>query len=120
METVLDGSYQPLARPIFIYVNTKSLAAPEVKEFVEYYLTHGAKLAREVKYVPLPAEAYSDDMEHLAKMAEGHRVRRHAEVGVHDRRAAQPRSEAVADRTCAVRGDVLPHRRERRGRLAVS
>ena len=35
--TVLDGSYQPLSRPIFIYVNTKSLAKPEVKEFVEYY-----------------------------------------------------------------------------------
>jgi len=54
METVLDGSYQPLARPIFIYVNAKSLERPEVKKFVEYYMTHGSKLAREVKYVPLP------------------------------------------------------------------
>jgi phosphate transport system substrate-binding protein len=37
-ETVLAGTYQPLARPIFIYVNAKSLAKPEVKEFVEYYM----------------------------------------------------------------------------------
>ena len=44
MNTVLDGTYQPLARPIFIYVNAKSLDRPEVKKFVDYYLTHGAKL----------------------------------------------------------------------------
>src|SRR5690606_13297559 len=54
MESVLKGSYQPLSRPIFIYVNAKSLDKPEVKAFVDYYLTEGAKLAREVKYVPLP------------------------------------------------------------------
>ena len=38
MENVLKGTYQPLARPIFIYVNVKSLGKPEVKEFVEYYM----------------------------------------------------------------------------------
>ena len=38
LETVIDGTYQPLARPIFIYVNAKSLRAPEVKEFVEFYM----------------------------------------------------------------------------------
>ena len=59
METVLDGSYQPLSRPIFIYVNAKSLEQPEVKEFVEYYMKNAPKLASEVKYVPLPAKAYT-------------------------------------------------------------
>lgn len=64
---VLDGSYNPLSRPIFIYVNEKSLDKPEVKEFVAYYLQHGARLAAEVKYVPLPAKAYTTAAEHLAK-----------------------------------------------------
>ncbi len=61
--TVIDGSYYPLSRPIFIYVNKKSLdTRPEVKEFVEFYLKNAAKLAKEVKYVPLPAEAYEAAM----------------------------------------------------------
>ncbi|KAI3590373.1 Phosphate ABC transporter, substrate-binding protein PstS (plasmid) [Cupriavidus sp. U2] len=64
---VLDGSYNPLSRPIFIYVNEKSMDKPEVKEFVAYYLQHGARLASEVKYVPLPAKAYTTAAEHLAK-----------------------------------------------------
>src|SRR5574340_188930 len=38
---VEDGSYQPLARPIFIYVNAKSLEKPEIKEFVEFYMKNG-------------------------------------------------------------------------------
>ena len=82
MNTVLDGSYQPLARPIFIYVNAKSLERPEVKKFVEYYMTHGSKLAREVKYVPLPDKAYVMNKEHLAKGKKGTVFGGVAEVGV--------------------------------------
>ena len=67
--TVLDGTYQPLARPIFIYVSTKSMAKPEVKEFVEYYLAHGAKLSKEVKYVPLPDRIYKAASDRLAEAA---------------------------------------------------
>jgi phosphate transport system substrate-binding protein len=67
MESVLNGSYQPLSRPIFIYVNEKSYQKPEVREFVEYYLKNGSKLAKEVKYVPLPDLAYTTNMEHLKK-----------------------------------------------------
>jgi len=66
-KTVLDGTYQPLSRPIFIYVNTKSLAKPEVKEFVDYYMQTASKIAKEVKYVPLPSKAYQLNLEHLAK-----------------------------------------------------
>ena len=58
IETVMDGTYQPLARPIFIYVSEKAMTRPEVKEFVEYYLTHGAKLSKEVGYVPLGKQHY--------------------------------------------------------------
>jgi phosphate transport system substrate-binding protein len=82
MEAVLKGTYQPLARPIFIYVNVKSLARPEVKEFVTFYMKDGAKLAREVKYVPLPASAYTINIEHLARMKKGTVFGGEAEVGV--------------------------------------
>jgi phosphate transport system substrate-binding protein len=82
METVLKGTYQPLARPIFIYINVKSLAKPEVKEFVEYYMKHGAKLSREVKYVPLPDSAYKTSWEHVLKMKKGTVFGGVAEVGI--------------------------------------
>lgn len=68
---VLAGTYEPLARPIFIYVNAKSLAKPEIKEFVEYMMKNSAKIAKEVKYVPLPAKAYSVALEHLNKGKKG-------------------------------------------------
>jgi phosphate transport system substrate-binding protein len=82
MESVLDGSYQPLARPIFIYVNAKSLERPEVRKFVDYYMTNGSKLAREVKYVPLPDKAYAMNREHLAKGKKGTVFGGVPEVGV--------------------------------------
>ncbi len=58
-ETVIAGTYQPLSRPLFIYVNKKSLSKPEVQAFVEYYIQNAAKLVKEVGYVPLPQEAYN-------------------------------------------------------------
>ncbi len=82
MNSVLDGSYQPLARPIFIYVNAKAYERPEVKKFVDYYLTHGSKLAKEVKYVPLPDKAYTMNKDHLAKGKKGTVFGGVAEVGV--------------------------------------
>jgi phosphate transport system substrate-binding protein len=82
MEAVIKGTYQPLARPIFIYVNEKSLNKPEVKEFVKYYMTEGAKLAKEVKYVPLPDMAYKLGWEHVVKGKLGTVFGGVAEVGV--------------------------------------
>jgi phosphate transport system substrate-binding protein len=80
--SVLDGSYQPLARPIFIYINTKALAKAEVKEFANYYIAHAAKLSKEVKYVPLPDRIYKAGMERLNKMEKGTVFAGHADVGV--------------------------------------
>ena len=54
-KAVIEGTYNPLSRPIFIYVSEKALDKPEVQKFVDFYLKHAAKLASEVKYVPLPA-----------------------------------------------------------------
>jgi len=80
--TVINGTYQPLSRPIFIYVNAKSLAKPEVKEFVAFYMKDGPKIAKEVKYVPLPPSAYDKNMEHLNKGKKGTVFGGVAEVGV--------------------------------------
>jgi phosphate transport system substrate-binding protein len=57
-ETVSNGTYQPLARPEFIYVNAKSADRPEVKAFIKFYIENSADLAREIGYVPLPADVY--------------------------------------------------------------
>lgn len=57
-ETVKDGTYRPLSRPIFIYPNVKSLDRAEVKAFIEFYLTKGAPLVREVGYIPLTDREY--------------------------------------------------------------
>ncbi len=81
-KVVEDGSYQPLARPIFIYVNAKSLERPEVKEFVHFYMKEGAKLTKEVKYVPLPAKIYEINSEHVNKMKLGTVFGGVPEVGV--------------------------------------
>src|SRR5574341_735774 len=61
-KTVLDGSYQPLSRPIYIYVSKKSADKPEVREFVEFYLKNAANLVKQVKYVPLPDRVYGMDL----------------------------------------------------------
>ncbi len=58
-ETVLNGSYAPLSRPLYIYVSKNSLKTkPAVKDFVTYYLENAAVLAQEVGYVPLPQSEY--------------------------------------------------------------
>lgn len=64
-ETVESGTYQPLSRPMFIYVNTKSAAKPEVKRFVEFYLAQASTLVPQVKYVPLPQQAYELALSHF-------------------------------------------------------
>jgi phosphate transport system substrate-binding protein len=82
LEAVVKGIYQPLSRPIFIYVNAKSLAKPEVKEFVQFYMEQGAKLAQEVKYVPLPAHAYKTAWNHVLKNKKGTVFGGTPEVGI--------------------------------------
>src|SRR5690606_26249537 len=82
MEAVIDGTHSPLARPIVIYVSTKALDKPEVKEFVDFYLANATELATEVKYVPLPPKAYKAAQENVNKRKKGTVFNGHAEVGV--------------------------------------
>jgi phosphate transport system substrate-binding protein len=66
-ENVDNGTYQPLSRPIFIYVSEKSLDKPEIRDFIDFYMKNAPQLVKEVKYIPLPAKAYAGNLEHLAK-----------------------------------------------------
>ena len=63
IETVSSNTYKPLSRPIFIYVNNKSVQRPEVVKFVEFYLQNCGKLAKDVGYVPLAADLYTKEAE---------------------------------------------------------
>jgi len=82
LESVMDGSYEPMSRPIFIYVNAKSAEKPEVREFVEFYLKHGGKLAKEVKYVPLTEADYKHAADNFARKRTGTAFGGHNEVGI--------------------------------------
>lgn len=68
-ETVVKGTYQPLARPLFVYVSIRALERPEVKNFMEYYVKNAGKLAGEVGYIPLQDSVYK-----LAALRLGHRT----------------------------------------------
>ena len=58
-ETVANGTYRPLSRPVFIYPKLKALDRPEVARFVEFYLNQGVPLIREVGYIPLTDQEYT-------------------------------------------------------------
>lgn len=64
--TINDGTYAPLSRPIFIYLNTASLARPEVRTFVDFYIDNAGAMANEVGYIELTADMYQDSREKVA------------------------------------------------------
>jgi phosphate transport system substrate-binding protein len=58
-ETINNGTYAPLSRPLFIYVRQDAAETPHVREFINYYLSpEGRQLAAEVGYIPFPDEIY--------------------------------------------------------------
>ncbi len=67
-ETVEKAKYQPLSRPLFIYVNLwSSKNKTVVYKFADFYIKNAAKTAVSVGYVPLSEEAYKLDYVHLYK-----------------------------------------------------
>ena len=82
-DTVKNGSYQPLSRPLFIYVNATAAAfKPEVKAFVNYYIAHAPTLVKEVKYVPLPTEDYTAVTAHFKALKAGTAFNGTPEIGI--------------------------------------
>lgn len=62
IETVKNGTYAPLARPVFIYVTDAASKRPEITSFVNFYLANGASLVSDVGYIPLTAEEYQSEI----------------------------------------------------------
>jgi phosphate transport system substrate-binding protein len=57
-ETIAKGTYRPLSRPLFVYVSRKAADRPEVRAFIEFFVSHAHDLVADVGYVPLPERAY--------------------------------------------------------------
>jgi phosphate transport system substrate-binding protein len=64
-ETVQDGTYAPLSRPLFLYVNAESLTRPEVQEFMRFSVGNANLYVEEVGYVDSPLAVYADDQARL-------------------------------------------------------
>jgi len=73
LETVSNGTYRPLSRPLFIYVNSTSVKNPEVVSFVNFYLKNAAELSKDVGYIPLPQEKYNEQTQKFKTFVEKHK-----------------------------------------------
>lgn len=80
-ETIQDGSYQPLARPEFIYVNVKSAQLPHIQEYIRFYLENAGTLATEVGYVALPSEVYKLSYQKFKNLKTGSIFEKESTVG---------------------------------------
>jgi phosphate transport system substrate-binding protein len=66
-ETIQDGSYKPLSRPLFMYPSAKAMARPEVKAFLEFTVNQAKEIADAAKIVPLTDEQLATAKEELKK-----------------------------------------------------
>jgi phosphate transport system substrate-binding protein len=98
-ETVRNGTYQPLSRPLFIYVAKASLARSEVGAFVNFYLERGWKMVGRVGYMPLPIEAYPLGIERVSAGRTGSLFARGgSQVGVSIAELLRMETEPVSQR----------------------
>jgi len=70
-ETIQDGSYKPLSRPLFMYPKAEAMKRPEVKAFMEYVVDSAATIAEAAKIVPLTEEQTTTSKDELAKAESG-------------------------------------------------
>lgn len=71
IQTVKDGTYSPLSRPLMIYVTDAAARKEHVKKFVDYYLANVGTLSRRVGYIPLSEEAYQNIIKHFEDLDTG-------------------------------------------------
>jgi phosphate transport system substrate-binding protein len=81
-ETIWKGTYSPLSRALFIYVNAAAADYPEVDAFVHFYLQNAAALARQASYIPLSEDAYRSLLRRFEERRTGSAVRGKSEVGL--------------------------------------
>jgi phosphate transport system substrate-binding protein len=70
-ETINNGTYAPLSRPVFIYVNPGSLDDPAVARFVDFYIDTAADMASEVGYIGMPEVVYERARQRVANRESG-------------------------------------------------
>jgi phosphate transport system substrate-binding protein len=64
-KTISKGSYQPLTRTLYLYVDRSALERPEVKSFIDYYLSHAADFCAQAGFIPLPKKRYQQITENI-------------------------------------------------------
>ena len=69
VETVQDGSYKPLGRPLYVYAKNEALARPEVKAFMQYMIDNAVSIAEESLYVPMTEDQVTEAQGKLDEVA---------------------------------------------------
>ncbi|MFV8224448.1 PstS family phosphate ABC transporter substrate-binding protein [Christiangramia aquimixticola] len=77
-ETVNDGTYKPLSRPLFIYVSSKAVQDPTVVDFVNFYLKEAGSLAKDVGYFPLTDAEYAEQKSKFESFVQKHKPAKEA------------------------------------------
>jgi len=80
-QTVANGTYQPLSRPLFVYVNLTAAARPEVQAFARFYLSsESTQYVTKIGYVPLPTAALVRETSRFMSGAKGSALGAHGSV----------------------------------------
>jgi phosphate transport system substrate-binding protein len=82
INTITDGQYTPLSRPLFIYVRADRLDRPDVQAFVKFYLDSADRAVRDARYIPLPQRAYELVQQRVARRVTGSIFDKPVPVGV--------------------------------------
>jgi phosphate transport system substrate-binding protein len=69
--TVANGTYAPLSRPLFIYINAAALRRPQVMQFAQYYVNNAAAVSARVGYIQLPAAVYPTYLQRVQRRTPG-------------------------------------------------
>jgi len=65
VDHIRSGSYQPLSRPVFLYVSEQALEKPAVREFIDFSMKNAPRLVVEANYLPLPTRAYRENLDRI-------------------------------------------------------
>jgi phosphate transport system substrate-binding protein len=68
-ETVQDGTYKPLARPLFIYPSGSALEKEVVREFIQFYIDNYEAIAEQAQFVPMTPEQVQQSKDKIAQLA---------------------------------------------------
>lgn len=72
LETIKDGTYAPLSRPLFLYINSEAVKKRQVREFMDFYFENAGQLSLEVGFISLPKEKYKEEYQKYRAFVEKH------------------------------------------------